>query len=310
MMANNTLEEPSVPIGEYLKDPVRMDGFAKLTETYLQRSGLRVVTIWDDLTSKQRKSYEANCRHLYGATVQNFKDVPSVAGSIENKRVLFDKLVIPYAGSYEHMSDSLTEQIKGWSGHKPLFVSYQANIWGDLKPEKLIQLHQDIQKKFPGKVEFVRADHYFNLHNQANSLPFNLTMLPNLAVDSSDSEENVDLLTDGTPAKIWTASSSGDQWFGLDFGKNYQISRYVIRHAGDGAMGSEFNNADFKVGTSEDGKSWKLIHTIVGNKLNVTDMEFEPVMGRYVKFLFKGSKSDGKVRVADLEVYGTSVERK
>ena len=78
MMPCNTLNEPGAPIGEYTKDEFRMDGYARLTETYLQRSGLRVMTVWDDASPMQRKSYEKHCRNLYGATVQNFKDVPSV----------------------------------------------------------------------------------------------------------------------------------------------------------------------------------------------------------------------------------------
>ena len=177
-----------------------MDCYARLTETYLQRSGLRVMTIWDDASPMQRKSYEKHCRHLYGATVQNFKDVPSVRGSVENNRLPFDKLVIPYAGSKEHLGGSLVRQIERWDGRAPLFLSYQANIWGELKPDKLLELHDELNQRFPDKVKFVRADHYFNLRNEADGLPYNLCLSPKTTVKAGIG--NPDPLTDGTPVTM------------------------------------------------------------------------------------------------------------
>ncbi|RYD37268.1 MAG: protein containing Coagulation factor 5/8 type, partial [Verrucomicrobiaceae bacterium] len=203
MMPVNTLgdvidDKVEVPVGEYLKDSARMDGYARLTETYLQRSGLRVATIWDEASPMHRASYEKHCRSLYGMTVQNFRDMPAVKGSVENNRLPFDKLVIPYAGSYDHIYGSLSRNVSCWDGKAPMFISYQADIWGDLKPDRLMQVHDDLLKAFPGKVEFVRADHYFNLHNEAKGRPYNLCM-SSTTVAKSDSEGSLEALTDGTP---------------------------------------------------------------------------------------------------------------
>lgn len=134
------MEEPGAPVRDKLTDPARMDGYARLTETYLQRAGLRLMTIWDDATPMQRKSYATNCRNLYGATVQNFKDVPSVAGSVEDNRVRFDKLVIPYAGTFEHLHGSLARQIQRWDGKAPRFLSYQVTAWGEMKADRIVAL--------------------------------------------------------------------------------------------------------------------------------------------------------------------------
>lgn len=303
MMPVNTLTEPGAPVGVYLKDPARMDGYAKLAETYLQRSGLRVMTIWDDATPMQRASYEKNCRHLYGATVQNFKDVPSVEGGVENKRVRFDKLVIPYAGSYDHINGSLTSEIKHWDGKEPLFLSYQANIWADLKPEKLVELHDNLTRQFPGKVEFVRADHYFNLSNESAGIPYNLSLSQKTTVRASDTETSADLALDGTPTTLWT-SSKPKPWLGLDFGSPHRINRYVIRHAGDSGADASQNTRDYAVQASLDGKSWKTIDVCKGNKANVSDVDFEPVSARYFKILINQAGSDSIARIADVEVYG------
>ncbi|RYD34822.1 MAG: protein containing Coagulation factor 5/8 type, partial [Verrucomicrobiaceae bacterium] len=304
MMPVNTLEEPGAPVGEYLKDPARMDGYAKLTETYLQRSGLRVATIWDEASPMHRASYEKNCRSLYGMTVQNFKDMPSVRGGVENNRLPFDKLEIPYAGSYDHLHGSLSRNISRWNGKEPMFISYQADIWGELKPDRLMQVHDDILKEFPGKVEFVRADHYFNLHNEAKGLPFNLCMAPSTTV-RSDAEGATEALTDGTPETVWTSSRSGNTWVGFDFGKSHRISRYVIRHAGTSGLDPALNTRDGRVQVSEDGKSWKNIGLIKGNALDVTDVDCSPVSARYFRYAITAAGNDGKGRIADMEIYGS-----
>jgi hypothetical protein len=302
MMPCNTLTEPGAPIGEYTRDEFRMDGYARLTETYLQRSGLRVMTVWDDASPMQRRSYEKHCRNLYGATVQNFKDVPSVRGGPEGNRIRFDKLVIPYAGSYEHISGSLVREIERWDGKAPLFLAYQANIWGELKPNKLIELYENLIRRFSDKVRFVRADHYFNLHNEANGLPFNLIMSPETSVKGGS--ENPESVTDGTPVTLWTAEKKQDKWLGFDFGGARVINRCVIRHAGEHGMSADLNTRSFTVLASTDGKVWQTVDTFKGNTMNVTDVEVKPVSARYVKIVVDQAGRDGTARIADVEIYG------
>jgi hypothetical protein len=302
MMPCNTLDEPGAPVGEYTRDESRMAGYARLTETYLQRSGLRVMTIWDDASPMQRRVYEKHCRNLYGATVQNFKDVPSVRGSTEGNRIRFDKLVIPYAGSYQHISGSLVREIERWDGKAPLFLAYQANIWGELKPDRLVELHDTLTRRFSDNVKFVRADHYFNLHNEANGLPFNLLMAPETTVKGGVGDP--DAVTDGTPVTLWTAEKKQDQWLGFDFGGTRVINRCVIRHAGEHGLGADFNTREFSVRASADGKSWKVVHSFKGNTRNVTDVEIKPVSARYVKIVIDQAGRDGTARISDVEIYG------
>lgn len=301
----NTLIEPGAPIGEYLKDESRMDGYAKLTETYLQRSGLRVITIWDEASPMHRKSYEKHCRNLYGATVQNFKDVPSVASSVEAKRVPFDKLGIPYAGSYEHIHGSISRAIKRWDGKEPLFLSYQIDVWGELNINRMVELNENLGKEFPDKVEFVRADHYFNLINESKSLPYNLTMDADIAVRTADSSSSAELAMDGTPSTMWTSSEKGKSWLGFELGEPHRIGRYIIRHAGDHGLSQSTNTSDFAVQTSTDGKTWKTVSVVKGNKDNVTDIEFELIRAKFLKVLIDNPGADSTARIADVEFYGT-----
>jgi hypothetical protein len=303
LMPFNTLDEPGAPVGNYLKDSARMDGYAELTETYLQRSGLRVVTIWDNATPMQRASYTKHCRNLYGATVQNFRDVRSVAASVENNRVRFDKLVIPYASTYEHLHSSLAREIRRWDGKSPRFLSYQADVWHELKPDRLVQLHDHLMEEFPDKVKFVRADHYFNLYNQANGLPFNLCLSDKTR--ATVGAGTLETIIDGTPATLWAADETGPQDLLLDFGAAFEISRYVIRHAGDHGMNREHNTREFNVSVSIDGNEWSHLHRISENYHQVSDFEFPALRARYLKISIVDPGVDSTARVADIEVFGT-----
>ncbi len=294
----NTLDEPGAPVGNYLQAPDRMDGYAKLTQTYLQRAGLRVVTIWDDATPMQRASYEKHGRNLYGATVQNFKDVPSVSSGTENNRLRFEKLAIPYTGSYEHINRSLSRRLRRWDGNSPSFLAYQVDIWGELKPQRIIELQERLAEEYPGKVEFVRADHYFNLHNEANNLPFNLCMSPKTTVTASDASVDPELSRDGTPATVWESAKEGEKWLMFDLGSEHQVSRYLLRFAGP-----ESASRSFKMQVSADGQSWVTVDSRSETGVMGADVEFDPVKAKYVKLVIDADEG-AATGIADVEVYG------
>jgi hypothetical protein len=302
LMPFNTLKEPGAPVGLHLSDPARMDGYARLTETYLQRSGLRVVTIWDDATAMQRASYERNCRTLYGATVQNFKDVPGVEGSVVNGRVRFDKLIIPYAGSYEHLHRSITRQLERWNGESPLFLAYQSSVWTELKPARLVELCRQISDGMSNRVEFVRADHYFNLYNQAHHLPFNLSLTPEIIVRDAGGGDHPERVLDGTPSTFW--SSTGPAWLEFDLGKSFRITRYVVRHAGASGMDRRWNTRKHSLAVSTDGRSWTTIDRREDNSDEVTDIDLDPVEGRYLRLIIDVSGADSIARIGEVEIYG------
>ncbi|HEV2210641.1 MAG TPA: discoidin domain-containing protein [Verrucomicrobiae bacterium] len=304
LMPCNTLNEPGAPVGVYTQDPKRMDGYTRLTETYLERSGLRVVTIWDNATPPQRASYADQCRSLYGATVQNFKDVPSVQGSLERDRIPFDKLVIPYATKYGHIRGSLADEIRSWDGNAPRFLAYQVSIWGEMKPARIVELQDDLDREFPGKVQFVRADHYFNLYNQATGRPFNLLLSPKTLLKGSSASAGLERVADGTPATLWTSSGTGTQWLEFDFGDVYEISRYVIRQAGANGLSRRLNTRDFVVQARAPGDAWTTLDKVKGNTSDVTDVDLEPVKARSVRILMTNPGADSTARISEVEIFG------
>jgi hypothetical protein len=305
LMPFNTLEEPGAPIGDKLTDPVRMDGYARLTETYLQRSGLRVLTIWDDATPMQRQSYETHCRTLYGATVQNFRDVRSVAGSVVNQRLRFDKLAVPYTGSFDHLNTSLTRRLQRWDGQTPLFVSYQVDVWGELRADRLVELQEKFSREYPGKIQFVRADHYFNLYNEANGVPFNLSMASKTTVTAGGGSPGAVAVTDGTPITLWTAPDPARPWVEFDFGQDCRLSRCLIRHAGAAGMSPDLNTRAYRLEAFTPEGAWKPVHQMQENRENVTDIEFPPSAARKVRLVIENPGTDNTARIAEVELYGT-----
>lgn len=304
IMPVNTLNENGAPTGVYLTDPTAAAAYTRLTETYMQRAGLRVLTVWDDATAMNRATYEKHGRNLYGATVQRFSGSATVAPSVENGRLRFDRLLTAYASTYAALRDTLAKPINAWNGRAPLFLSAQVSIWGELKPNRIVALCNELNARYPGKLEFVRADHYFNLFNQANDLPFNLMMATQTTVVGNDGGSDASLARDGTPYTLWTSAASGVRSLTFNFGARYNLSRYVIRHAGDTGMSQSLNTRDYRFQVSADGQHWTTVDTCVSNTANVTDIEFPLVTAQYARILIDHPGLDSIARIADVEIYG------
>lgn len=304
IMPVNTLSETGAGVGNYLTNSVAADAYTRLTETYMQRAGLRVLTVWDNATATNRALYEKNVRNLYGATVQLFAGSSSVVPSIENNRVRFDRLVTPYESSYNALRTTLTNQINAWNGSSPTFLSAQVSIWGEMKPNRIVDLCNELNALHPGKLEFVRADHYFNLFNQASNLPFNLSMAAQTSVTGSAGSSSASSARDGTPYTLWTSAAPGVRSLTFNFGMPYNLSRYVIRHAGDTTLSQALNTRDYRFQVSTNGQLWATIDTCVSNTANVTDVEFPLVTAQYARILIDHPGLDTVARIADVELYG------
>ena len=306
IMPINTFNERNAPEGDYLTNSAAMDGYAKLTETYMQRAGLRVLTIWDNASAMHRASYAAKVRNLYGATVQRFSGNSTVAGSVEDGRVRFDRLAQAYSETYTNARSALVNQIDAWDGQKPLFISTQVSVWGEMKPNRIVDLCNELNGLYPGKLVFVRADHYFNLYNEANNLPFNVAMAAQTTVTGSAGGVSPAQAMDGSAYTTWSSGASGTRSLTFNFGKLYNLSRYVIRHAGDGGLSQTLNTRDYRVRVSADGVNWATIDTCTGNQTNVSDIEIPAVTVQYVRLIVDSPGADSTARVADVELFGAN----
>lgn len=297
----NTLWEDGAQVKNYLTNETYLNKYTALSGTYFERAGLRVVTIWDNLTPDQRKTYEANARYLYGATVQNFKDLPSVSAStVDNLR--FAKHEICYGAGYDHVYGDMDSKIKNWNGNSPLFLSYQIAIW-HLKPADVLNMYNSLKSKYGDKFEFVRADHFFALYNEANNLDYNLCIDKSTTV-TANTTTNTKRLRDGSTYTLWTSSNKTNQYVKFDLGETHTISRYVIRFAGANGMDPAYNVHAYRVQVSLDGNNWTTVDTYKENVQNVVDIEISATKARYVRIVIDDAAGDGYARIADVEIYG------
>lgn len=282
--------------------------YAKLTQQYLEKSGLRVITIWDEVNQEQMGAYARNCRYLYGLTQQDWERRPyKVPTYIQDHKLAFIPNLPCYANGIDVIYSFWKDTIAGFDGSQPVFLSAQGESW-KMGPDNIVALKKRLEELSPGNIVICRGDHFFNLYNQANYLPFNLTLSPEMKITSSPATtKNADVAADGTPSEghIWISKKKGNHaWIQFDFKDEYLINRYVVRHAGNAGLPEQLNTRSFSIEVSRDGKEWTRIDTQKENTASVTDVDIVPVNGRYVRLLIHDAGQDGIARIGDVEIYG------
>ena len=169
-------------IGENFTDEEAFRAYVSLTDRYLERTGLRVVTVWDNLSPMQRLIYTESAPYLYGLTVQHFTDSSLSRGYTEtvNGRLIQQLTPGYFASNAEgttplsEISDHIRRAVRdlGYDGTFPVFVSVQVSVWAFHSMRDVAALRDSLNRDYaqygPGAVEFVRADHYFRLYNEAS----------------------------------------------------------------------------------------------------------------------------------------------
>lgn len=281
--------------------------YIKLTQRYIEKAGLRVITIWDNISTAQRKVFAENCPYLYGLTINDYeRQSGRLPYSVESGWLPIAPQYPCYRGSTDEMAEFFNRDIKNFTGNAPMFVTGQADVW-NLGPDKLLALKDKLNELSPGNTIIVRADHWFSYYNEAHHLPFNITMLQDMEITSSAATTNVKFAADGSPSQgyIWISrTTDGTGWVQLDFKEPFQISRYVVRHAEAAGLDADLNSRDFTIETSLDGETWTTVGTHTDNIAPVTDASITPVEARYVRVNVTKGGSDGYVRIGDIEVYG------
>lgn len=290
----------------FLQDESLCEAYTAFSNRYLTKDGIRSVTVWDQLREMHYRAYEKNCRALYGLTLEDwFQDPAPLQLHVENQRLAFMPNYPAYAEDTDDIYNSLCDVIRDFDGSKPLFLAAQGVTWS-LTSANIKSLKERFDALQPGKIEVLRADHFFSLLNEAKGLPFNLALSPDLKVTVND-EACPCCVVDGSPygEHQWTAQQPGGKCFTFDLGGEYTLSRYVVKHAGANSVDAGYNNRDFSLQLSADGEHWQTVDQRAGNCDDLTDVDFTPVRARYARLDVTAGGCDGLVRVADFELYGS-----
>ena len=187
-----------------------IDAYTKLTQRYLERSGIRVITIWDEVKDFHMNSYTKYARNLYGTTYQDWIG-SYVHGTVQDRYIIDNKLAfLPnnpcYSEDVNEIYNLWSNVIEEWDQSTPLFFTAQGNAW-KVSPASMKNLVRRLDRLAPGKIEILRGDHFFALFNEYHGLPFNLALSSRLKVEASDATDKADLVLNGTPSgDIWMAS--------------------------------------------------------------------------------------------------------
>jgi len=283
------------------------DCYMQFTQRYLEKNGLRVITVWDQINEEQMDSYATHCRYLYGITQQDWERQEGKIPACTKQNKL---AILPNYPCYADKTNTIVrmneETIRNFDGSHPVFLTIQGVSWR-MTPDSMSVLKEKLEKLSPDNIVICRGDHFFALYNEANHLDFNLTLSSKMEITSGATSTQPAFAADGTctPERSWISSPKGKKWIRFDFKRTYRINRYVIRHAGVNGMDESYNTKAFKVEISADGKKWQVADQQSGNTSDVTDRDISPVQARYVRINITDAGKDGIARIGDVEIYGS-----
>jgi hypothetical protein len=78
-------------------------------------------------------------------------------------------------------------------------------------------------------------------------------------------------------------SSVPSPWLEVDLGASYNITRFVVDHAGAGGAAFNLNTAAFNIQVRTDGVNYMMVANVTGNLLSVTTNDIAPNSARFVR---------------------------
>jgi hypothetical protein len=143
--------------------PANAAAFTIASEPYLQRSGMRSITVWSSLSSATAHYYAANCPTLLGINdfgngsyATNFGALPTI-GFPGNAN---------YASAAANLINGITNAAASWNGSAPAFVAVEGNGWS-ITPADCQTVANSLNTN---QYVIVRPDHLFMLFRQAMAL--------------------------------------------------------------------------------------------------------------------------------------------
>lgn len=136
----------------------------------------------------------------------------------------------------------------------------------------------------------------------------NVALNKTAAASGANSGEEAGKAVDGSATSKWCHDKGiSGEWLQVDLGEKYDISRWVVKHAGV-AEAIKFNTRDFTLQKSDDGATWTDVDIVYGNQQNITDRNVPTFNSRYVRLFINTATQDnsGGARINELELWGKS----
>lgn len=141
-------------------------------------------------------------------------------------------------------------------------------------------------------------------------ISYNLALNATVTANSNVANETPDNAVDGVTSdnsKWCSTTDIGDQWLMIDLGENFDVNRWVVKHAGAGGEDSIFNTRDFVLQQSDDGINFTDVDSVMDNSEDVTDRTIDPINTRYLRLYITNPQTSTQymaTRIYEIEVYG------
>lgn len=139
--------------------------------------------------------------------------------------------------------------------------------------------------------------------------PVNLALNKKVTANGSMAGYEPSKAVDGSAAsgRKWSSNTTGNKWLMVDLGQNYDITRWVVKHAGEGGETLSLNTKNYKLQGSKDGTTWTDLDSVTGNVSNSTDRYITKSTARYVRLYITTPQNyaeTGAANIYEFEVYG------
>ena len=137
-----------------------LPAYTENSDVYLQRSGIRIITVWNKVTDPIADAFAANCPTLLGITSQEGGYYAKMDNDLP---IMGYPDGAGYADTVSQMKDGLNNAAKTWNGSAPMFIPLQANAW-NIGPADFQNIAAGLNKN---KFVVVRPDQLFMLLKQS-----------------------------------------------------------------------------------------------------------------------------------------------
>jgi len=199
-----------------------MAAMARVSDTYLRRAGLRIITIWDQVTPAVANIYATNCPSLLGLTDQSGGTYTTVT---KGQRTV--GLTVAYSSDTNAIYSGITNAAQAWNGTAPMFIAAQAVVWS-ISPDQLRALASQLDTN---KYVLVRPDHFFLLYNQVYGYPIAITKSA-MGITAGGAMVQGYVVPNATNASVWfdwgTNSNYGSRCGATNLSGNAGISLSAV----------------------------------------------------------------------------------
>ncbi|HTA31357.1 MAG TPA: immunoglobulin domain-containing protein, partial [Candidatus Cybelea sp.] len=179
----------------------------RASNPYLQKTGIRTITVWLTISNATGNAYAANCPTLVGVNDQSDGYYATNDGTLP-------VIGFPSSGNYAtnvaNLLNAITNTAAGWKSSSPMFIAVQARSWG-VTPANCQTVVNSLD---PSEYVVVRPDQLFLLYqksaglSQGGAVPYVATQ-PMSQLASAGTNVTFNVIASGTAPLIYQWRMNG-----------------------------------------------------------------------------------------------------